>query len=340
MSELLKEMNTVYTLMAYDLKLDYDYIARLASHADSLYKEYRIPKRTIGYRKIAQPSRELKTLQYWLLRNVLEQIALKRDNIFAYEKGCSIRKHALYHAGNCHFFHADVKNFFNNIHFSLLSPFIDSSQTSINKHLRETVLRDKRLDYQDSESMLIRIEDIYEAINAICFRRGNLCIGAVSSPKISNIIMQNIDQSLTDYCSPLGYRYSRYADDIYISSKSYIVEDLVTFVSEKLQSLNLRLNLSKTHYSSTKNHQSVTGLVITTDGNISIGKERRLKIKHELYEFSKNNDALSAAQIMGDLAFLMNIEPETFNNFMVKYAKYFHGDVMNAIQGAAISPIF
>ena len=64
--------------------------------------------------------------------------------------------------------------------------------------------------------------DSVGTICEICFRENKLCIGTVSSPIISNIIMYNFDLIMLGYCKKNHLKYSRYADDIYLSSNSYI----------------------------------------------------------------------------------------------------------------------
>ena len=61
-----------------DLKLDKQYIDNVISKADSSYKEYFIPKKNGGVRAVAQPSPELKTLQYWVSYNILQKLPVSK----------------------------------------------------------------------------------------------------------------------------------------------------------------------------------------------------------------------------------------------------------------------
>mgnify|MGYP003254474777 CR=1 FL=1 len=60
--------------IALDLKLDKSYLDRIASRSSFYYRDFKIKKRNGDERRLAQPSPELKTLQYWVLNNVLNKI--------------------------------------------------------------------------------------------------------------------------------------------------------------------------------------------------------------------------------------------------------------------------
>ena len=64
-------MNSMFAKIATDLYLDETYIRSIAQNSDRLYKNYSIKKKDGGERIICQPSPELKTLQYWVWKNIL-----------------------------------------------------------------------------------------------------------------------------------------------------------------------------------------------------------------------------------------------------------------------------
>ena len=113
----------IIDIMADDLKLDSSYILKIANRSDFYYKDYTIKKKNGGFRHISQPSPELKTLQYWIVKNILCKLPI--SNIAsAYNKGNSIKKHAQIHSGAKHILHTDINNFFPSIHFSHLSSIL------------------------------------------------------------------------------------------------------------------------------------------------------------------------------------------------------------------------
>jgi len=304
-------MMTVVEKISVDLKLDKNYISKIINRADFYYKDYIIPKRNNGKRLISQASPELKTLQYWTVKNVLSKLPVSMGT-YAYKKGDSIKRHAEQHKESKFLFHTDIKNFFPNISYALLSDIIKANQLCINQ-------------------LNIEFDDAIEAIGKICFKKSKLCIGTVSSPCISNIVLYEFDEKMIEYCNENDMKYSRYADDIYVSSMKYISLDIIASISKLLQKYNLSLNYTKTWFCSKKYRQKVTGLVITSEGKVSIGLSRRNDIKKMIYNKLIYNEG-NSNQILGYLSFLKDIEPETYNSIIIKYSNYCQGDIIDAIK--------
>ena len=238
--------------IALDLKLDKSYLARIASRSAFYYRDFKIKKRNGGERYLAQPSPELKTLQYWVLNNVLNKIPVSKAAC-AYKKGNSIKKHAQLHSKSRFVFHADICDFFPSVHSSHLNDVL---------RIHKNIFDDLDLDLESS------ILDIKK----ICFRKDALCIGAVSSPAISNIIMSSFDSALLDYCKAKNYIYSRYADDI----KEVPCEDF-QFVFWNITSVGchkatrLLFHLLSGHSSFTLPDHTHTLLILFLSGIASVG---------------------------------------------------------------------
>lgn len=138
-----------------DLKLDKTYLSRIVSRSAFYYKDYTIPKRNGDKRYVSQPSPELKTLQYWVLHNILNKLPVSKA-AYAYKKGDSIKKHALLHSKSRFVFHADIQNFFPSIHSS---------------HLND-ILRENKYVF---DSLDLDLENSIQDIKKICFRE-DLCV--------------------------------------------------------------------------------------------------------------------------------------------------------------------
>lgn len=296
--------------IAEELKLDLAYISRIADRSFCYYRDYTIPKRNGMPRSISQPSPELKTLQYWVVHNILCKLPVS-SAASAYKKGDSIKKNAQLHRHSKHILHADIRNFFPSIRASML----------------KTILRSYKAIFDD---MGLDLEESLKDIQAICFRNGVLCIGAVSSPSISNIVMYSFDTAVLEYCRANGYIYSRYADDIYISSKHYIDKNILVFLQSTLEKNNFKLNESKTSFVSSKSRRKITGLIITNDSQISIGKEKRNHIKKMVYDKLIHGSG-DSNQILGYLSFLKDVEPRTYNNIIIKYSQYCDEDLIKRL---------
>lgn len=304
-------MKSIVELIAKDLQLDIAYVRSVISRSSYYYKDYYIPKRNGGRRRIAQASPELKTLQYWVRYNILNHLPISRA-AFAYSKGDSVKKHAEYHRCSSYVFHTDIKDFF---------PSVQSKQLiDILKRHREVL-----------EGVGIWYEDICEIVSKICFRNGGLCIGTVSSPIISNIVMYDFDESVREYCAQEGYKYSRYADDIYISSETFLPNGLRAEIEKWLKEHGFLMNTSKTWFQSRKGRRQITGLIITNERSVSVGTEMRRMIKKMVYDRLVHGKG-EPDVVLGYLAYLKSIEPYTYSRILVKYASYCDGDVIAAIK--------
>lgn len=302
---------TLLQKIASELKVDFAYISKIANRSSFYYRTYKIKKRSGGDREISQPSPELKTLQYWVLKNILQKIPVC-DSAKAYKKGDSIKKHAQSHRKSKFLFHTDISNFFPSITMDHLVPFLKSNSK---------IFDDLNID----------IDESIREIKKICFKGNCLCVGSITSPAISNIVMYDFDSRLTTFCAAMGYIYTRYADDIYISSTSYINESIKKYMSDELKKQGFVINLKKTHFYSKKYKQKITGVVLTTDGQLSVGTETRRKIKKIVYDKLKKNIG-KPETILGYLAFLKDIEPHTYNSLIIKYSKYCDGDIIEELR--------
>ena len=127
-----------------------------------------------------------------------------------------------------------------------------------------------------------------------------------------------------------SYTYSRYADDIYISSEDYIPENVKDYVQKGLKSREFERNTKKTSFISKKYRCKVTGLILTNDGTVSIGTGKRNEIKKMVYKKLIHGEG-NPEQILGFLSFLKDTEPYTYNKIIIKYSKYCKGDVIDNI---------
>ena len=92
-SELLKLMNLpVFSdekELASLIHIDLGLIRLLTRFSHRYYKKYKIPKSNGGYREIRQPRKDLKAIQAWILRNILDKLS-PSSFATAYIKGKNI----------------------------------------------------------------------------------------------------------------------------------------------------------------------------------------------------------------------------------------------------------
>ena len=150
-----------------------------------------------------------------------------------------------------------------------------------------------------------------------------LSIGAPSSPAISNAILFDLDLAISETSSRLGCTYTRYADDLYISCcEPHVLGDLEGAVRNLVDEMtpHLKINESKTLHVSRKRKRIVTGLTLTPDRSISLGRDRKRAIRTQIYLYQIGQlsveDAMSLA---GLLAFANDVEPRFVDSLRHKY---------------------
>ncbi|HFG0985183.1 TPA: reverse transcriptase domain-containing protein, partial [Klebsiella pneumoniae] len=109
--------------------------------------------------------------------------------------------------------------------------------------------------------------------------RLSLSVGAPSSPLISNVIMYLFDDSFTNFCQQREITYSRYADDLTFSThhKNALFDlpnEVRHFLNKEYQN-RITLNERKTVFTSRAHNRHITGVTLTTQGSLSIGRERK-----------------------------------------------------------------
>lgn len=91
-------------------------LADIVNRTEGFYREFTIPKRRGGYRKIAVPSPSLLLAQRWILRNILEQIAL-HPRCYGFVKKRSIIDNAREHIGCENLLKVDIRDFFHPLEY-------------------------------------------------------------------------------------------------------------------------------------------------------------------------------------------------------------------------------
>ena len=279
-----------------------DELEKIVKSANHRYKVFSIPKRTTGIRIVHQPSKELKFLQRWLIRNVFTFLPIHRA-AYAYRKNRGIVDAARVHVRNNFLLKADFANFFPSLR-----------QEDVKALLKVNVQND-----------VISLDDHdIEVVSSIVCKDRKLTIGAPSSPGLSNAILYEFDCRLTRICEESDVEYSRYADDLYFSTNrpgqlTLIFVALRRTLSEQARP-KLWINERKTVFTSRKRHRRVAGLTLTSDRKISVGRANKRRIQTLVYLYGKNE--LSDEEISylrGYLAFINSVEPEFIQRLRNRY---------------------
>lgn len=278
---------------------------RLIIRAPHTYKSYVIDKKDGGKRLIAQPAKETKYVQRMLMDTLFSRLPV-HDCASAYKDGASIKKNAERHKSNQYISKFDFVNFFGSIKLRDISAHLidvfgdELSERAINDISRVSCIKHK-------------------TASELC-----LSIGAPSSPVLSNSVMYIFDSIIWGWCQERGVEFTRYADDLTFSSNvkglCSEIESHLNLVLQELPYPQLSINSKKTIHVSKKNQRRVTGLVLSNDGNVSLGRERKRLISSMIHHYVHGK--LSEAETMhlqGLLGFAEDAEPLFVSRMRGKY---------------------
>lgn len=299
--------------IALDIGLSEESVLEIIQDAPRRYKVYTIPKKGDGRRLIAQPAKELKPIQRSIAHLVLEKFPV-HSAAMAYRKGVSIADNAKIHAGSWPILKLDFESFFNSISAAAWRRFL-SAQKVVEINRTEVALITKALFWGVGQK------------TPYC-----LSIGAPSSPLVSNIIMFEFDSNMDRFAKKHGIRYTRYADDITVSAKNLselhqFEKHLRTYISRS-KTPALKVNEKKSAIFSAAGRRLVTGLVLTPDGNVSLGRDRKREISSLIHRFCLGQlDEEQLGYLHGMLAFALSSE----RTFVSRMRKKYGGDAITSI---------
>lgn len=151
-------------------------------------------------------------------------------------------------------------------------------------------------------------------------------MGAPSSPMLANRAMIDIDDEITSLVSlrDADATYTRYSDDIAISSTKRLDENLLCEISAVLAKSGLEVNRLKTRWLGPGSNRKIAGVAYTNEGELSLGQKRKKELKKRLYEFALDEkaDRKTAEKLLGYINFARNVEPKYVNRQLVKYSAY------------------
>jgi RNA-directed DNA polymerase len=153
------------------------------------YREFTVPKRSGGRRRILAPDNETKRLQRRLLRRLLARLSA-HPAAMGFERKKSIVTNAKVHQGQAVVLRFDLKDFFPSTRAKRVKRYF--RRIGWNRRATRVLLR-------------------------LCTWEGGLPQGAPTSPRLSNLVNYRLDARLAGMAARLGGVYTRYADDMTVS---------------------------------------------------------------------------------------------------------------------------
>ncbi|WP_071871779.1 reverse transcriptase domain-containing protein [Atopomonas hussainii] len=224
-------------------------------------------------RKIQKPNRKLKAYHSFLNLFLFEYLRTNERVVFSYRKGVNAYDAVSAHANNKHFYQTDISDFFSSIDSQLI---------------KETIIASAEL------SPIEDLNEHLERVLSLVTVDGRLPMGFSTSPLISNACLYKFDAALEEYSISRHLTYTRYADDLIISSKNR--EDLEG-IQEKISELLLKtfngrlsLNHSKSKLTHTGRKVKILGMVILPTGKVSVDIKFKNKVEVLLHFYMKDRE--------------------------------------------------
>lgn len=231
-------------------------VAKSKDKFDLVFQKFYIPKKNkkLGYRIVYktwdQTTRDiLKVLKY-----NLDELYSPLDCVHGFVSNRNTKTNASFHLNKKLLLKLDIKNFFESIKIDLVA---------------------------DAFRSLGFIDKIAIDLSKTCTLENRLVQGFSTSPIIANMVCTEIDKKIHDLCTQNDAVYTRYADDISISSDSQLPS--VDKVKLILKSLDLELNDLKTRKFKRGQNHYVTGLSISDNLHPRIPKPIKQRLRQQLY---------------------------------------------------------
>ncbi len=272
-----------------------------STKSSKFYKTIHTTKANGKIRILHSPSAEMKAIQAWILRNILEKLPTHKSATGFIRKQ-SILVNAERHRENSFCLCLDITDFFNNTSKKKVFTFFRS------------------LGYPDQIAI---------TLTNLCTHENGLPQGGVSSPALSNLVNTRLDHRISSYVGKRNIVYTRYADDITISSNNSDQLYKAKKVIEKiLDDEGYQLNSTKTRFLRPGALRKITGLVISDDNNsIGVGRKEKRILRAKIHQ-SLNSTTMNKSEklkkenhIQGWLNYLNSIDKNSVRYLGEYYAK-------------------
>lgn len=294
----------------------------------TLYRSFKIPKRSGGLRQIDAPlddlMQALRELKFIFEKKLF---ASYHTCAFAYVRGRSTIDAVKRHQRNNSkwFLKLDYHNFFG----STTPEFVMNMLNQIFPY--NELLKSQRG------------KDALEKALSLCFLNGGLPQGTPISPTITNLMMIPIDHSIAKYArehSP-HLTYTRYADDILLSSDlkfswNNVQNDIIEIVNKF--NAPFSLNTAKTRFGSSAGRNWNLGVMLNKDNQITVGHNKKKVFKAMLFQFCsdyKNGNPWSVDDVQhlqGLKSYYEMVEGDTIKEIIKAYSQKMNIDINQKIK--------
>jgi hypothetical protein len=295
----------------------------LAYHRDAAthlhYRRFAIPKRGGGERAIWAPLPALKAAQHWVLRNVAEKLPV-HGAAHGFLPGRSTLTNAAAHTGARVVVKMDVKDFFPTVTLKRVKGIFRKAG------YREQVATLLALLCTEAPREVVEHDGqtYYVSLGPRCLPQG-----APTSPALTNTLCLRLDRRLSGLAKRLGWRYTRYADDLTFSlpaahdGKPHL-GTLMGLVRRVVEAEGFRLHPDKTRVHRRGGRQQVTGLVVNGGGAPRVPRALRRRLRaaaHNLRQGKPPREGESVAGLLGYAAYVYMTDPKVGGKLLTAFGQ-------------------
>jgi RNA-directed DNA polymerase len=280
------------------------------------YKQFYLPKKSGGKRLISAPMPRLKNLQYWILNNILYKKEVhEAAQGFVPER--SIITNAQKHTGKAVVINMDMKDFFPSISYKRVKGLF------------------KALGYSEQISTILALVCTEAEVDPVILDGERYFVakgerklpqGAPTSPAITNLICHRLDRRFEGMAKKMGWTYSRYADDISLSSDSTADINRILWQAKLIiEDEGFELHPSKLKVMRKGSQQEVTGLVVNERPNVS--RKTLKNFRSVLHKIEQNGikglswgNGFILLTIQGYANYIKMVNPEKGEKFVQQVA--------------------
>jgi RNA-directed DNA polymerase len=322
--------------LAFHTDVPYSFLRKTVARRINPYRTFAIRKRNGGFRYINAPFQPLLRTQQWIDKFVLSKVTVSPYS-YAFSHGQSIIECAQQHLGCTWLVKIDLRHFFESLSeiqaYHVFSNLGYAHLVAFEMaRLCTKVLRKDSKKYNKPNWISYKPSSIKEYGDR---RIGHLPQGAPTSPKLSNAIVYNLDLEIAETVDKFGLTFTRYADDIALStaSKEFNREkglEVIRTIYSILPKYGLRPNPQKAQISPPGARKIVLGLLVDSQ-KVRLSKVFRNKLECHLHFIAK--DPLGHAQkrgfhsvlglknyVTGLLAYARQVDPQYVDNLLKQNA--------------------
>jgi RNA-directed DNA polymerase len=236
------------------------------------YRTFEIKKRSGGNRKIAAPANALKIIQR-KLNQVLQAVYGMRLPVHGFVRDRNVKTNASRHLGARWVVNFDLADFFPSIHFGRVRGLFSHKPYNLP-------------------------HSVSHILAQICCHENALPAGSPSSPVVANMICAQMDSQLRAFAKRSTCIYTRYADDITLSTKKAKLDPNIAYrnsvthawaLGDELRTIietnKFKINDRKTRVRDKSGRQEVTGLRINNGLNVSRALVRQVRAMLHAWEY-------------------------------------------------------